>query len=66
MIEALRPIKTKPLTLRDIVKQAQVHYPLSRSMRHQWIRKTVKLLAEEKHILYNDREEMWKITVLKK
>lgn len=65
MTEALKPLKIKPLTLRDIIKQARVHYPMSRSLRHQWIRKTIKLLDEDKHILYNDREEMWKITVLK-
>ena len=65
MTETLKPLKVKPRSLRDIIKEAQVHYPMSRSMRHQWIRKTLKLLEEDKHILYNNREELWKITVLK-
>ena len=61
-----KPLITKTLTTRDIIKQGKVNYPNSRSMRHQWVRKTITLLAEEKHILYSDREEMWKLSVLKK
>lgn len=60
-----KQLKTKPQTLRSIVSQGKINYPDSRFLRHQWIRKTLTLLEDEKHILYNDRVEMWKISVLK-
>lgn len=66
MTEPLKPLKIKPRSLRDIIKESHLHYLSSKSLRHQWIRKTLKLLNEDKHILYNNREELWKITVLKK
>lgn len=63
--DEVKPLKIKLHSIRDVIAQGKTNYPKNKSLRHQWIRKTLALLKEGKHILYYNREEMWKIKVLK-
>jgi hypothetical protein len=40
------------MSIRDFIRKAQAFYPTSKPMRKQWVRKTIKLMSEGKHIDY--------------
>ena len=43
---------------RDLIRRARVLWPHSKSYRRQWIRNTMRLLTEGKHILHGG-ERRW-------
>lgn len=45
--------------LRTLVKEAKSHYPESKNMRKQWVKKTKELMDTGRHVLYGGKTN-WK------